>query len=424
IANNYNRLGKKLWTESADGEQIVVYAAFNEIDEARYVVDKIRLWSKEGKSLNEVAILYRSNAQSRVIEEQLLRSGVSYRVYGGMRFFERSEIKDVSSYLRLLMNYNDDAAFERVVNLPTRGVGEAALSLLRTHARSNNCSLWQATQAMIATNQLPKRAAAALGDFIGLIQEIQKQIINLDLAELISFVIRLTNLQVHYSKPQYAEYKQSRLENLDELITAANQFLTFVASNDRQQVLQDFLSHVALESGENVDDTDDCVKLMTLHAAKGLEFPLVFLCGMEDGLFPHVMSMRTEDDLEEERRLCYVGMTRAMQKLYLLYATSRRLRGSVNVRLPSRFLREVPSDLIKSDSLLNSVKPAFSEDVSISMPLIDDSNQFRLGQNVFHEYFGDGVITGFDGDGEYMLIQIRFRQFGTKLLSPQYIRIR
>jgi DNA helicase-2/ATP-dependent DNA helicase PcrA len=420
IANNNNRLGKNLWTKSADGEHITSYAAFNEIDEARYIIDKIQSWVKLNRTLNEVAVLYRSNAQSRIIEEQLLRAGISYRVHGGVSFFERSEIKDVLAYLRLLINRSDDAAFERVINLPTRGVGEAALSLLRNYAKSHNCPLWQATQTMVVTNQLPVRAISALSCFMRLIDEGATSITKLDLADLIHHIIGLTNLRAHYVKPQYAEYKQSRLENLDELVTAARQFSTFIVSQDRASLLKDFLSHIALESGEYIDNSDNnCVKLMTLHAAKGLEFPLVFLCGLEEGLFPHIMSMKSRNELEEERRLCYVGMTRAMQKLYLLHAKIRQLRGVSSPRLPSRFLQEVPLDLLKSDSLLNSVRPAVEE------PTYFFSNaKFHIGQEVVHQYFGEGVIIDFDGDGEFMSIKVKFnsRQAGIKLLSPQYIQ--
>lgn len=422
IANNNKRLGKNLWTNCGNGEPITIYCAFNEIEEARYVVDKIQALSKTNKTLNEVAILYRSNAQSRVIEEQLLRAGVSYRVYGGVRFFERAEIKDVLAYLRLLVNRADDAAFVRVVNLPARGVGEAALVQLRTFAKSHSCSMWQAAQTMVSTKQLSSRPASALSNFIHLIDSGATQAGLLDLADLIQHLINLTNLREHYAKPHDAKDKQSRLENLDELITAARQFSTFIDSADRLSLLQDFLAHLALEAGEYIDNKDnDCVKLMTLHAAKGLEFPVVFLCGMEEGLFPHIMSMKTPEDLEEERRLCYVGMTRAMQKLYLLHAESRQLRGTTGIRFPSRFLREIPLELTRSDSLLNSVKPALFHD-ALSLAIGIKGSEFSLGQKVWHEYFGEGIITGFEGDGEFMSVRVKFKQFGNKLLLPRYIQ--
>jgi len=358
-----------------------------------------------------------------VIEEQLIRSGVSYRIYGGIRFFERAEIKDVLAYLRLLLNRNDDAAFARVVNLPARGVGESAMATLQNYAKSNDCSLWNAAEALVATKQLSARPGNAIKNFIDLIEELALEIPKLNLTELMLFVINITELREHYSRVKGGEYKQSKLENLDELITAAEQFYTFVAYDDNNQLLQEFLSHVALESGEYIDnDTGDCVNLMTLHAAKGLEFSLVFLCGMEDGLFPHIMSMQTPADLEEERRLCYVGMTRAMKKLYLLHASSRRLRGSVNVRRPSRFLREIPSEFLAQDTILNSVKPAASKNFSFESIDLNSNQPFRLGQMVTHEYFGDGVVIGFDGDGEYLSARVQFKKFGTKSLYPQYLQ--
>lgn len=420
INNNSNRLGKKLWTAGKSGEPIVVYAAFNEIDEAHYLVDKIRSWTRSGRVASEVAILYRSNAQSRVIEEQLLYAGIPYHVYGGVRFFERTEVKDVLAYLRLLVNPQDDAAFERVINLPARGLGEAALMLLRNHAKLHHCSLWQAGQTMMSSQQLPPRVSSAFSSFGRLIQEGKEQIATLVLGALVEFMIKLTNLRAHYMKPQYAEYQQSRLENLDELVTAAEQFSKLVAENDQYLMVQNFLSHVALEAGEFVASGSDCVKLMTLHAAKGLEFPVVFLCGMEDGLFPNIMSMGTEEELEEERRLCYVGMTRAMEKLYLLYAESRQLHGSNHLRRPSRFLREIPQELIQTDAMLNSVKPALH---LLTAPTMNKMGKFYLGQCVAHHDFGEGVITNFEGQGESMLVRIKFKTVGSKLLSLQYAKI-
>lgn len=441
IANNSNRMGKNLWTDSGDGEAIVLYNAFNEIDEARYISDKINDWCREGGSLNDVAILYRSNAQSRAIEEQLLRAGISYRVYGGMRFFERAEIKDVLSYLRLLVNRHDDAAFERVVNLPSRGVGEASLIFLRNYARLNDCSMWQAVQDVIATKQLSSRAENALNGFVRLINAAADQINNLELADLVEYVINISRIREHYSKPQYAEYKQSRLENLDELISAAGQFASTIVEEE-QTLLGVFLSHVALESGDKQDrESYDNVQLMTLHSAKGLEFPLVFLCGLEEGLFPHIMSMGSQEELEEERRLCYVGMTRAKKKLYLSSAESRQLHGSTSMRRSSRFLREIPTELIESNSMVNSVSPAFSEDISqvsqvwnnksrgksrsvtASFKKEQEEQGFSLGQNVYHKEFGDGVITNFEGHGEWVLVRINFKRHGSKLLSLQHAQI-
>ncbi|EKE01790.1 MAG: hypothetical protein ACD_21C00052G0008 [uncultured bacterium] len=420
IARNSGRLGKNLWTERAGGEPITLYASFNEIDEARYLVNKIQTWRDQGHALNEIAILYRSNAQSRVIEEQLLYAGIAYRIYGGLKFFERAEIKDALAYLRFIANRDDDSAFERIINLPTRGIGEASLVLIRSFAKSQNCSLWQAIQMMQAAQQLPTRPATALNNFMQLINNCVEQAAKLGLADLVRFVMDATNLRSHYAKDP-RERQQSRLENLDELITAAEQFAAATPETDLQ-LLNSFLAHAALEAGEQAGDGTDGVQLMTLHAAKGLEFPLVFLCGMEECLFPHIMSMGTPEELEEERRLCYVGMTRAMQKLYLLYAESRQLHGSTTFRRPSRFLKEIPQELITGDTLLNSVEPAMLADESQTdnSQTGDEVYGFSLGQRVLHKAFGEGNIIGFEGQGDFMLVQVKFKKAGTKWLSPKY----
>lgn len=425
IANNNNRLGKKLWAQNSGGEPITLYRAFNEMDEARYMAGKIQTWFNHSRNLNEVAVLYRSNAQSRVIEEQLLRTNIPYRVYGGMRFFERAEIKDALAYLRLLVNRHDDAAFARVVNLPARGIGDSTLLLLHDYAKSHNCSLWQSGQDMVATNQLPGRAGSALTGFMRLIDDGAQEVTKIDLPDLVFLLIEISGLGEYYDvKSKKGGDKQSRTENLDELVSAAKQFATTQPGEDRQLVLHNFLSHVALEAGERVDrnNSNECVNLMTLHAAKGLEFPLVFICGMEEGLFPHVMSLKNQDDAEEERRLCYVGMTRAMGKLYLLSASSRRLRGKSSHRQPSRFLQEVPSKLIVDDTIVNSVKPALAVSTpSVPSSVTRNTCKFYLGQKVTHQKFGPGIIIHIEGDGESMYITVRFRRFGTKTLMPEYL---
>lgn len=420
IQHNSNRLGKKLWTDGSSGEPIVTYAAFNETDEARYIVDKIKYWVNLGKVASEIAVLYRSNAQSRVIEEQLLQARIPYRIYSGMRFFERSEIKDVLAYLRLLVNPDDDASFERVINLPVRGLGEAALTLLRNYARANQLSLWQAAKTISANQAWSARMVQAFAGFERLIYQGREELKKLSLGALVELLINLTNLRAHYAKPQFIEYQQSRLENLDELITAANQFTSSNFVDDNVQLLQTFLSHVALEAGEVAGNDQDSVKLMTLHAAKGLEFPVVFLSGMEDGLFPNIMAMGTVEELEEERRLCYVGMTRAMQKLYLSYAESRQLHGSSSMRRPSRFLREIPQNLLAPDLLLNSVKPALWQATSRQ----EQNQGFYLGQIISHPSFGEGVITGFEGEGDGLLVKIRFKKVGSKLLAASYAKLK
>jgi len=450
ISRNTNRLGKNLWTESVEGELINVYSAYNETDEARYIVNKIKKWSSEGKDLKDIAILYRSNAQSRVIEEQLLYAGIPYRIYGGLKFFERAEIKDVLAYLRFMVNRNDDAAFERIINLPTRGIGEATLIVVRDYARANSCSLWQAANTLLADKLLSSRSINPITGFIQLINDLYPYIDKLEFSELIHFIINTTNLKLHYAKDT-RERRQSQAENLDELITAAKQFAAdfssdFVTTNprltseaqqssgsyDKISLVNAFLANAALEAGgdsKNKESTN-VVQLMTLHTAKGLEFPLVFLGGMEEGLFPHIMSMDTKKGLEEERRLCYVGMTRAKQKLYLLHAESRQLNGKTNFRRPSRFLQEIPEELIDTNSpAKTTARSVFASEAKQSSNNNDDfsasnsNTNSRLGQRVQHKIFGEGMIMGFEGEGEFMLVQVKFKQNGVKWLSCQYANL-
>lgn len=419
IAYNNNRLGKTLWTQNGNGELITLYPAFNDIDEARYIVDKTKFWQRNNLKRSEIAVLYRSNAQSRVIEEQLIQAGIPYRIYGGLRFFERAEIKDVLAYLRLIANHTDDAAFERIINTPTRGIGEATLIIIRNHARQNHCSLWDAATQMSNNNLLPTRTQNAISCFINFIADCAQKISSLKLFELIDFVIKASNLRLHYSKDN-KERQQSRLENLDELVRAAEQFNLEVDEQDNALLLNAFLAHAALETGERGDANSDCVQLMTLHAAKGLEFPIVFLCGMEEGLFPHIMSLNSPGGLEEERRLCYVGMTRAMQKLYLLHAESRQLHGTTGFRRPSRFLREIPVELLSNDSIITEIKkPTFIATQTVSNEIAG----FSLGEKVRHATFGDGTIIGFEGQGDHILIQVKFSRVGIKWLAQQYAKL-
>lgn len=428
ISRNTNRLGKNLWTESSKGELIDVYSAYNETDEARHIVSKIKKWTGEGKDLKDVAILYRSNAQSRVIEEQLLYAGIPYRIYGGLKFFERAEIKDVLAYLRFIVNRNDDAAFERIINLPTRGIGEATLTVVRDHARANSCSLWQAANTLLADKLLSSRSINPITGFIQLIDNLYPYIDKLEFSELIHFIINTANLKLHYAKDT-RERRQSQAENLDELITAAKQFAADFSGDfeacDKISLVNAFLANAALEAGADSknQENNNVVQLMTLHTAKGLEFPLVFLGGMEEGLFPHIMSMDTKKGLEEERRLCYVGMTRAKQKLYLLHAESRQLNGKTNFRRPSRFLQEIPEELINTNSpaKTNAVSKlsSYNDDFSAT----DPNTNNRLGQRVQHKIFGEGMIMGFEGEGEFMLVQVKFKQNGVKWLSCQYANL-
>ena len=346
IAQNENRLGKNLWTKGDTGEKIACYEAFNDLDEARFIVSQIQSWQNQGNKLRHVVVLYRSNAQSRVIEENLLQASIFYRVYGGLRFFERAEIKNALAYLRLIANNQDDAAFERVVNLPARGIGNITLQTVRDCTRKRQMSLWQSSKTLIAENQLSARASTALNEFLKLIISLTETSKNLQMNELMDHVIITSSLRAHYKQDQ-TEKGLARLENLDELINATATFIPPIEDSN-MPILTSFLSHVALEAGEHqADKFSDCVNLMTLHAAKGLEFPLVFLTGLEEGLFPHIMSLQEEKRLEEERRLCYVGMTRAMEKLVLTYARSRRLHGRNMSQRPSRFLREIPYELVQ-----------------------------------------------------------------------------
>jgi DNA helicase II / ATP-dependent DNA helicase PcrA len=357
IAKNKDRLGKNLWTKQEEGEAISLYEAPNEIDEASYVVGKIYSLTKRDAFQNqEIAILYRSNAQSRILEEQLIRAQIPYRIYGGVRFFERAEIKDVLAYLRLLVNRRDDHALERIVNIPPRGIGESTRLIWRDFAKNNKVSLWEAANLLISGGQLPARSAKAILAFITTIKSLEEHLKLNNLAETIKNIIKLTGLRDHFAN-EAKEIEINRLENLEELVNATKQFeLDIIRENNLDekeinslQIINEFLSRTVLDNQnpEKTADTKNCVQLMTLHAAKGLEFPVVFLAGLEEGLFPHLMSMNSPSEIEEERRLCYVGITRAMKKLFLTYARSRRYYGVPSFRLPSRFLSEIPGELLE-----------------------------------------------------------------------------
>lgn len=422
IANNSDRMGKNLWTSDEEGDPIRLYAAYNEQDEAQFVVERIRQWVNEGGLRSECAVLYRSNAQSRVFEEALIHAGVPYRVYGGLRFFERQEIKDALAYLRLLENRNDDASFERVVNLPTRGVGAKTLELVRQVARERTQSMWQATHTVIAENKLPARAANALQLFIDLVEEMDAAVRGLDLHEQIDHVVQGSGLIDHYSREK-GERGEARVENLEELVNAGRGFDPADVPEDEEALppLASFLSHAALEAGEaQAAEWEDCVQMMTLHSVKGLEFPLVFMCGMEDGLFPHQRSLEDGLGLEEERRLCYVGMTRAMKNLYMCHAEQRRLWGVEQMCIPSRFLREVPQDLLyEIRPRVQVARPAFTNRPSrapASGPIEAPPKGLNLGSRVRHPKFGDGIVLNYEGAGSQARVQVNFDAAGTKWL--------
>ncbi len=424
IANNDGRLGKELWTEGNPGEPISLYAGFNDLDEARFIADHIQRWLKQDLKHTNIALLYRSNAQSRVLEEALIQAGIPYRIYGGLRFFERAEIKDAMAYLRLIANRHDDAAFERVVNTPTRGIGEQTIASLREQARTHNLSLWRTAIQAIDQNIFTARALNALTGFIQLIDKIALDTENLPLAAQTEHVIQASGLINHFQKER-GEKGQARLENLEELVNATRQYTP--DGNIELPLLDAFLSHVALEAGEHQGDRhEDCVQLMTLHSAKGLEFPLVFLCGMEEGLFPHHMSKEEPGRLEEERRLCYVGITRAMRKLYITYAETRRMHGTDNYHRPSRFISEIPSELMQEVRLKTQIiRPAsVNYHAAQIMPSYDEPDTgFRLGQLVTHPTYGEGTITHFEGHGEHTRVQVKFKKHGAKLLVLAYAKL-
>lgn len=421
IANNNNRLGKNLWTEGADGEPISLYCGFNELDEARYVVSRIKQWHEKGGALKQCAILYRSNAQSRVIEEALLQSSMPYRIYGGQRFFERQEIKDALSYLRLVANRNDDASFERVVNTPTRGIGERTLDTVRQVAREKQLTLWESCEYLLREKVLGGRAAGAIERFLELIDALAKETMDMPLHVQTDRVIRDSGLRAMYEQEK-GEKAQARIENLEELVTATRQF-SYQEEDQDLMPLQAFLSHAALESGEGQASLhQDAVQLMTLHSAKGLEFPLVFIVGMEEGMFPSQMSVEESGRLAEERRLAYVGLTRAMEKLTLTYAESRRLYGKEVYHRPSRFIAELPTECIEEVRLRATVSRPISHQ-RLGTPINRNDSGYALGQRVRHPKFGEGTIINLEGDGERCRLQIAFQGEGIKWLVAAYAKL-
>jgi DNA helicase II / ATP-dependent DNA helicase PcrA len=424
IANNTGRLGKNLWTSGSDGDRIRLYAAFNERDEAEFVMNRIRDWMNHGGARRDVAILYRSNAQSRVFEEIFMSARIPYKVYGGLRFFERAEIKDALAYLRLISSRADDASFERVVNLPTRGIGAKSLDVIRDQAKTATSSLWVAAAHCVATGALGPKAETAVNGFLKLIDSLAGDIAGLELHEQVDHVINNSGLVEHHKKEK-ADRGEARVENLNELVSAARGFEPDGQHADEEPMppLESFLAHAVLESGEGqAAEWEDCVQMMTLHTAKGLEFPVVFLCGLEDGLFPHQRSLNDPEGLEEERRLCYVGATRAMRQLYLTYAEQRRLHGMDSFGTSSRFISEIPEDLIEE------VRPR----IQISRPVA--AGRFRvpteelapgvkLGARVRHKKFGEGVILKVEGHGPQANIEVNFESLGRKIMMLEYLEV-
>ncbi len=422
IAHNEARLGKTLWTQGGAGELISVYAAFNEQEEALFVMERLRQWIEQGHRRSEAAILYRSNAQSRQFEEKLVAMGIPYRVYGGLRFFERAEIKDALAYLRLIANPADDASFERVINTPVRGIGAKTMDMIRDTARAERCALWAAAEQLCSHAELPARARNPLSVFLDLIHRLREDSAELALWEQVQRVISRSGLLDHYRKEK-GDQAEARLENLDELVNAARQF-EYEPGEEEISKLDQFLAHAALESGDNQGDMfQDCVQLMTLHSAKGLEFDLVFIVGLEEGLFPSLQSMEDPGRLEEERRLCYVGITRARNKLYLTHAECRRLYGKENYPRPSRFIREIPTDCLEEIRVKGTIRRPVTPLTTPHTSRPDDSG-LRLGQRVRHGKFGEGVILQQEGDGAQARVQVNFAEVGSKWLMLAYANLK
>ncbi|HEY2035512.1 MAG TPA: 3'-5' exonuclease, partial [Steroidobacteraceae bacterium] len=441
IAHNSGRLGKTLWTNGEPGLPIQVYAAFNERDEAEFVARRVADYVASGNRRSDVAVLYRSNSQSRAFEEAFIAARIPYRVFGGLRFFERAEIKDALAYLRLLLNRDDDAAYERVVNLPTRGIGDRTIELLREEARSAGISLWKAAMARSEAQQ-GGRTASALRGFQELIDRLAQETAGLAMHEQIDHVIKESGLSEHHGReksgPDSARGElarsEARVENLAELVSAARSFVAESGADLELPPLEAFLAHAALESGERESDAgEDSMQMMTLHMAKGLEFKFVFLCGMEEGLFPHNRCMSDLESLEEERRLCYVGVTRAMKHLYLTYAEQRRLHGMDTHPAPSRFIKEVPPDIVAEVrprlQVSRAITAARARREQPAAPAIRFRTEeppppgMRLGARVRHGKFGEGVVLNVEGSGPHARVQVNFEQQGTKWLMMQYANL-
>jgi len=421
---NGGRLGKNLWTADGEGELITLYNAYNETDEARFIVESILDYvSDKGGRRRDCAILYRSNAQSRVIEEYLVAAGVKYRVYGGLRYFERAEIKDTLAYMRLVSHNLDDVSFERVINQPARGIGDKTVGQIRLFARDADCSMWEASKALVANKGLTARAATAVNKFIDMIESMSETIVDQSLPEQVSTVSELSGLIDHFKKDQ-SERGQSRVENVEELSNAARTFNLNYTDDPEAIILDEFLAHAALEAGDGQADADeDAVQLMTLHSAKGLEFQVVYLAGMEQGLFPHQRSVEDPAKLEEERRLCYVGLTRAEKKLYLTMAEQRRLYGRDQYNPPSKFVGELPSNLLEEiRPRMNVSMPVYQ---TTSSPRFQEENDtgIQVGQMVMHGKFGVGVVLDQEGRGQQARVQVNFEDAGNKWLVVAYANL-
>ena len=425
IDNNKDRLGKNLWTEKLEGEQIVMYQAYNEQDEARFVADVLKDWMEKGGAYKESAVLYRSNAQSRAIEEALLRVSIPYRIYGGLRFYERLEIKNAIAYLRVIFNHNDNPSFERSISNPTRGVGEKTLAKIRYTAKEFNISYIKASAKLIDDGRISGRGGAGLRDYLEFIAGCKSFIEENLLSELMELIIKDSGLYAYHAK-EPGEKGKTRTENLEELITATKNFEQSISEDKKNyEIAESYLDIISLDSGDRqASEHDDAAQLMTMHSAKGLEFKLVLITGLEESLFPHGRSMESVSQLEEERRLCYVAITRAMEKLYITHAESRRLHGTDTFNPPSRFLREIPKDLI------NEIRPRAQTNIpynrkdfkEIKMEFEEEIG-IALGQKVKHKKFGEGIVLNYEGSGDSARVQVNFDSSGTKWLVMAYANL-
>jgi len=418
IANNRNRLGKNLWTSAGAGEPVRVFEGESDMDEARWLVEEVRALSRDNTPLSQMAVLYRSNAQSRVLEHALFSQGISYRVYGGLRFFERAEIKHALAYLRLVAQPDDDNSFLRVVNFPPRGIGTRTMEQLQDTAKKNQTSLFKVAEGKSAV-------------FKKLIEDLRSETQGLPLAETVGIVVERSGLKEHYKTEREGA---DRIENLDELVNAAATFddeAREVESGEAVDPLTAFLTHAALEAGEHqAGEGADALQMMTVHSAKGLEFDVVFLSGLEEGLFPHEQSANERDGLEEERRLAYVAITRARNRLYLSHAQTRMLHGQTRYNIPSRFLEEIPQGLMKwltpRFSRQKAFAPDFSRQTVTSLPKqkqVRTIGGWRIGQNVVHPKFGSGVIIDAEGQGNDARVQVNFGAQGVKWLAVSVAKL-
>ena len=428
IANNQNRLGKNLWTSAGKGEPIRIYEAYNDTDEAQFIVDEVNMLQKEGVPLGDMALLYRSNAQSRILEHTLFSANIPYRVYGGLRFFERAEIKHALAYMRLIANANDDIALLRIINFPPRGIGARGLEQLQEAARQNECSLWQAATNKVGEGKLGSKG---LDGFVALIRQMVDHGYGIALGEMAEMVINLSGLMAHYQNDKEGE---DRIENLQELVTAAVAFSKQDLGNHHNMdedadLLTQFLNHASLEAGDHQADIGhEALQLMTVHAAKGLEFQSVFISGVEEGLFPHDQAAYENGGLEEERRLMYVAVTRARQRLYLTYAQSRMLHGQVRYGIPSRFVDEIPVELTKRLNSKPVAKPYAAGGQYTAKPMQVSTAQsgsypFKIGQSVRHSKFGEGVVVSYEGNANDLAVKVNFGSAGLKTLMLEYAKL-